>query len=357
MNRPDVNPGEMNDDALTDAEIESLFEHKNPGAINEPLARFVVDARAIVANIEPAKPSPALLEFIDVSAPTIPIRITTPEVEVVELIEIDRSVVSYRSTKRRVVSAAAMFALVGGVFVSAVASGPGFRAGDESVVAVGSSTSPAIADAARDTGQDSANSDKLSSTADASGTSGQSVSESSSTQQGQGSSATSGSEPTGLTPTSASIGSTSDTQVSATTSPTTSSSTTSTSSSSTSVPSTVANQSFSYSVSGIGSVTVSVIDGYVAFSGASPQSGWTVEDQHTDGIEAEIRFTDGEVRVRLRAEVEDGLLRVRVQDERNDDDRDDSDSDSDDSDSDDSDSDDSDSDDSDSDDSDSDDSD
>ncbi|NOX29940.1 MAG: hypothetical protein GXP35_07830, partial [Actinobacteria bacterium] len=262
----------MNDDALTDAEIESLLEYENPGAINEPLAHFVADARAIVANIEPAKPSPALLEFIDVSAPTIPIRITTPAVEVVELIEIDRSVVLHRSTKRRVVSAAAIFALVGGVFVSAVASGPGFGAGDESVVAIGSSTSSAIADAARDTGQDptqdSAKGDEVNAAAGATSTSSQGVSGSSSARQGQGSAATSGSEPPGLSPTSASIGSTSDAQVSATTSPTTSSSTTSTSSSSTSVPSTVANQSFSYSVSGIGSVTVSVIDGYVAFSGA-----------------------------------------------------------------------------------------
>jgi len=390
----------MNDDALTDAEIEALFGPRTSAALDKPLERFVSGARSVIGNIEAAQPSPALLEFIDVSAPPIPIRITTAETEVIELIEIDPSGVLHRSTKRRAISAAATFALIGGLFVSAVATGPGlpgFGPSNESGIAVGSSTSSAVdnatQDAAQDPTKDSAPGDDFNTDPGTGSTFGQGVNESSSTQQGQDSSATSGPESTGLAPTETSTSSTSGTQPSTTTSSTSTSSSstsststsssstsssstssTSTSSSSTSVPATVANQSFLYSVTGVGSVTASVVDGYVAFSGANPQPGWTVEEQHTDGIEAEIRFTDGEARVRLSAEVEDGLLRVTVRDDRNDDDQSDAsfdggqpvtgnitqtpdsdDPDSDDSDSDDPDSDDSDSDDPDSDDSDSDD--
>jgi hypothetical protein len=62
-----------------------------------------------------------------------------------------------------------------------------------------------------------------------------------------------------------------------------------------------------------GSATIVRSDAALALVGASPTSGWSTEVRHRGPIEVDVRFVAGERSCRLKAELEDGALRIRVE--------------------------------------------
>ena len=65
-------------------------------------------------------------------------------------------------------------------------------------------------------------------------------------------------------------------------------------------------------------MVVNVVDGNVTISSVSPAPGWSIDEHYSTGVEAKVRVVDAEGnRVRIDAEIDDGLLRVRTRDLRN----------------------------------------
>lgn len=63
-----------------------------------------------------------------------------------------------------------------------------------------------------------------------------------------------------------------------------------------------------------GTVTITRAGNVLSISAVSPNSGWTVaeQEQAADGHEVEVKLVNGGVEVKFDAEIEDGMVRVRV---------------------------------------------
>ncbi len=61
-----------------------------------------------------------------------------------------------------------------------------------------------------------------------------------------------------------------------------------------------------------GTVVVTVADGKLVVTSATPNDGWTLGEQRSAGREVEVRFLSATQRVDVKAELEDGQIRTRV---------------------------------------------
>src|SRR5205085_2441898 len=61
-----------------------------------------------------------------------------------------------------------------------------------------------------------------------------------------------------------------------------------------------------------GTVVVTVTGGKLVVTSATPNSGWTLDEQRAEGREVEVRFVSATQRVDVHAELEDGQIRSRV---------------------------------------------
>lgn len=68
-----------------------------------------------------------------------------------------------------------------------------------------------------------------------------------------------------------------------------------------------------------GWVTVSCTGGRATFKGASPNNGWSFERGDTSGEEVEVKFSNGENEVQVKATCVDGVPRFEVESGRADD--------------------------------------
>jgi len=339
MAHDDVSSYDMDNGDLTDLELDELLDGTiSTAADSSPVAKFVDEARTALDNVSPGVPTAALREFLHVAPVEQPITVAVPTQEVVELVSVGSA---KERNKARLVPALAAFALFGALVAGALAV-PSFGERGEDLVVADATTNSAAASGTSSDATDTTNPASTSSTDVSNDTNVPSEDSSSSTgtthpagaqvtanlESGSTSPKTSsGSSGTADNTSSTSDGSSTSEGTSSTssstpaagssTSPTPTSTTHPASpSSSTTVPTTVANQSISYSVPGVISLTVSVVDGSVSMSNIALSPGWSIESQHSDGYEAEIRVTDGTFEVRVEAEIDDGLLRVRVRDDR-----------------------------------------
>ncbi len=75
----------------------------------------------------------------------------------------------------------------------------------------------------------------------------------------------------------------------------------------------VPNGPVTYNVGGAGSVTVIFLDGQAQLGLVSPAAGWSIEETRQRSDEVEVRFSDGDNEARLKVRIENGQVRVEIE--------------------------------------------
>jgi hypothetical protein len=75
----------------------------------------------------------------------------------------------------------------------------------------------------------------------------------------------------------------------------------------------VPNGPVTYNVGGAGTVTVIFLNGQAQLGLVSPASGWSIEETHERSDEVEVRFSDGDNEARLKVRIENGQVRVEIE--------------------------------------------
>jgi len=69
-----------------------------------------------------------------------------------------------------------------------------------------------------------------------------------------------------------------------------------------------------YQVAGAGSVTVLFVNGQVELGLVVPAPGWSIDETRQRPDEIEVRFTNGDQEARLKVRIDDGQVRVEIED-------------------------------------------
>ena len=69
-----------------------------------------------------------------------------------------------------------------------------------------------------------------------------------------------------------------------------------------------------YQVAGAGSVTVLFVNGQVESGLVVPAPGWSIDETRQRPDEIEVRFTNGDQEARLKVRIDDGQVRVEIED-------------------------------------------
>jgi hypothetical protein len=68
-----------------------------------------------------------------------------------------------------------------------------------------------------------------------------------------------------------------------------------------------------YQVAGAGSVTVLVVNGQMQLGLVAPSPGWLIDETRQRSDEVEVRFTNGDLEARLKVRIENGQVRVEIE--------------------------------------------
>ena len=286
MTWDNVFSGDMEPNHLSDEQIEGLLAGLSTTSAEEPIALFVEELRETLTTQGGTQPTPALAEYLGVTPAGVMFPPDTHRVDEIEIVDL-RATSAPSRKKHKMFTSFTSFTAFAGTAVGKIAFGTAVAAASVAGAhSVGIVDVPILPDT---------NSREIVLATDSS----------SSTSSTSTSTSTTSSTPTTAVTTPGST---------APTSP----SPTSTSTSSTSTPATVSG-AFTFTLPGVGTVSVEASEGKISPTGTSAEDGWTGSVLEVKADEVEFRFTNGTDTIDIEVEIDHGLWQVRVLDRSTDD--------------------------------------
>ena len=283
MTWDNVFSGDMESNHLSDEQIEGLLAGSSTTSAEEPIALFVEELRETLTTQGAPQPTPALAEYLGVTPAGAMFGPDTHRVDEIEIVDLRATSAPSRKKHKMFTSFTAFAGTAVGKIAFGTAVAAASVAGAHSVGIVDVPILP-----------DTNSREIVLATASSSSTSSTSTSTTSST------STTAVTTPGSTAPTFPSPTSTS------------------TSTSSTSTPATFSG-ALTFTLPGVGTVSVEASEGKVSPTGTSAEDGWTGSVHEVKADEVEFRFTNGTDTIDIEVEIEDGLWKVRVRDRSTDD--------------------------------------